>query len=434
MRRPNNLPTQKKKKKDKHRDKSRSGSRGRDRDRERRKKKDKVKAKSRSRSSRREKRKRSTTAERELKKKQEEEREADRDSYTVFVTHIHPKVDERDLFEFFSHVGKVEDIRLIRDQRTYKSKGLAYVEFWEKDCVGKAIALTGQALGGYPITIALTPTAEKAKEEAKPMRLYVGSLHEDVAERDLRPVFEAFGTLEDLELQREKGTNKTKGFGFVTYKSEADARQALSNLDGLEIAGRPMKVSMVTEDAQPQQQQFTGMEVGIGELDDMGGGGFQMNANSRVELMRKLQRGANLLPDIGGVPSAAQASGLAAVAAMSQGMGVSRPPAFQAPFIPQQPSTCIIIKNMFNPAEEKEVDFHLDIQDDVSEEVSKYGKVKHCFADKNSAGHVYLKFDSIAAAHACVAALHGRWFASRQISAEFMPEVTYHSKFPKAAK
>ena len=46
-------------------------------------------------------------------------------------------MDERDLFEFFSHVGTVEDIRLIRDQRTQKSKGLCYVEFSDKESVPK---------------------------------------------------------------------------------------------------------------------------------------------------------------------------------------------------------------------------------------------------------------------------------------------------------
>ena len=53
----------------------------------------------------------------------DEDREQNRDDFTIFVHQIHPKVDDRDLFDFFSHVGRVLDIRLIRDQRTLKSKG-----------------------------------------------------------------------------------------------------------------------------------------------------------------------------------------------------------------------------------------------------------------------------------------------------------------------
>ena len=49
----------------------------------------------------------------------------DRDSRTVFACQIHPKCDERDIFEFFSSIGKVSDVQLIRDNRTFKSKGSA---------------------------------------------------------------------------------------------------------------------------------------------------------------------------------------------------------------------------------------------------------------------------------------------------------------------
>jgi RNA recognition motif-containing protein len=40
----------------------------------------------------------------------EEERKRIRDESTVFVSQIHPKVKERDLFDFFSLVGRVNDV------------------------------------------------------------------------------------------------------------------------------------------------------------------------------------------------------------------------------------------------------------------------------------------------------------------------------------
>ena len=40
---------------------------------------------------------------------------------------------EKDIYNFFSvhKSGKIRDIRAIRDPRTGKSKGVAYVEFWD---------------------------------------------------------------------------------------------------------------------------------------------------------------------------------------------------------------------------------------------------------------------------------------------------------------
>ncbi|RZC81627.1 hypothetical protein C5167_044200 [Papaver somniferum] len=71
-----------------------------------------------------------------------------------------------------------------------------------------------------------------------------------------------------------------------------------------------------------------------------------------------------------------------------------------------------------------EHDFDLDIKDDVQDEVSKFGTVKHIFVDKNSAGHVYLRFDTTTSAMSAQRALHGRWFAGKMITAAYMVSLT----------
>eukprot|EP01045_Picozoa_sp_COSAG04_P009751 COSAG04_NODE_576_length_12493_cov_23.368323_4_plen_48_part_00 len=44
-------------------------------------------------------------------------------------------------------------------------------------------------------------------------------------------------------------------------------------------------------------------------------------------------------------------------------------------------------------------------------------------------GLVYLKFEAVAAGAAALNALNGRWFGGKMISAEFVAEATYDSKF-----
>jgi len=346
----------------------------------------------------------------------------------VFVTQLHPRVEERDLFEFFSHVGRVEDIRLIRDQRTHKSKGLAYVEFWQKDCVNKAIALTGQALGGYPITVQITPTATQPPktEEVRPMRLYIGSLHFNVTESDLRPVFEAFGPLDSIELHKDPVSGKSRGFGFVTYRAEPDARQALQHLNGIEIAGRAIKVGIVSD-----TKDDSGDGIGVGDLDEDGGGGLALTAGARVQLMQKLQRGneMGMVPGLG-MGGSSGGSSRSSYDSQSGGSGIIAADRLTVPLI--QPSTCVVVKNMFDPKEEKEPDFHLDIKEDVEEESLKFGKLKHIFVDKNSQGYVYLRFNDVDGAKKCIENLNGRWFASKRITAEYIVEPTYLLKFPDA--
>jgi RNA-binding protein 23/39 len=51
--------------------------------------------------------------------------EAQRDDCTVLVQRLHLDCDERVVYNFFSkaNVGKVRDVRIIRDQRSGRSKG-----------------------------------------------------------------------------------------------------------------------------------------------------------------------------------------------------------------------------------------------------------------------------------------------------------------------
>jgi len=121
-----------------------------------------------------------------------------RTAQTIFVSGIHPRVEDMDLFEFFSHAGRVDDIQLIKEPRTGKSKGLAYIEMSSVDEARKASMLNGQLVGGYPITIVMctpqgpvsnAPSAQAANRPAKPVpspdsiRLYVGSLHFYITEK-----------------------------------------------------------------------------------------------------------------------------------------------------------------------------------------------------------------------------------------------------------
>ena len=66
---------------------------------------------------------------REQRERERELKELDRDIRTVFAYNLPLRADERDLFKFFSAAGLVEDVRIITDRNTRKSKGFAYIEY-----------------------------------------------------------------------------------------------------------------------------------------------------------------------------------------------------------------------------------------------------------------------------------------------------------------
>jgi RNA-binding protein 23/39 len=104
---------------------------------------------------------------------------------------------------------------------------VGYVEFRSEDSVPAAIGMTGQKLLGIPIIAQLTE-AEKNRQARNPEatttnhssvpfhRLYVGNIHFSITETDLQNVFEPFGELEFVQLQKEEA-GRSRGYGFVQY-------------------------------------------------------------------------------------------------------------------------------------------------------------------------------------------------------------------------
>ncbi|XP_042985771.1 RNA-binding protein 39-like isoform X2 [Carya illinoinensis] len=405
---------------------------------------------------------------RRYKEKKEEltEPEADpeRDQRTVFAYQICLKANERDVYEFFSRAGKVRDVRLIMDRNTRRSKGVGYIEFYDAMSVPMAIALSGQPLLGLPVMVkpseaeknlvqSTTSVANASGGHIGPYsggarRLYVGNLHFNMTEADLRQVFEAFGQVELVQLPLDE-TGHCKGFGFVQFARLEDSRNALSLNQQLEIAGRLIKVSAVTD-----QTGLQDIGANSGDFDDDEGGGLSLNARSRALLMQKLDRGGAATSTAGSVgnpavnstgltlptapilgaapvvsPVVAPLASMPALAGLGVGLQV---PTAAVPIADTigVPSECLLLKDMFDPKIEMEPDFDLDIKEDVQEECSKFGTLEHIYVEKNSAGFVYLRFENVQAAVAAQRALHGRWFAGKMITATFMVPQAYEAKFP----
>ena len=95
------------------------------------------------------------------------------------------------------------------------------------------------------------------------------------------------------------------------------------------------------------------------------------------------------------------------VPGMMAGVPGMMPPAMPGAAPTGPPSKCIRLVNMFDPNgddERNDPHFFEDLCEDVSDEVKKHGAVLESHAVPESAGHLYLKFESEAAAAASVGA------------------------------
>ena len=70
------------------------------------------------------------------------------------------------------------------------------------------------------------------------MNMYVGNLSYNVKES----VMEEYGTVESVKLITDRDTRRSKGFAFIEMPEASEAKNAITELNGAEYAGRPMVV------------------------------------------------------------------------------------------------------------------------------------------------------------------------------------------------
>ncbi len=74
------------------------------------------------------------------------------------------------------------------------------------------------------------------------MKLYVGNLAYNISDDQLRDLFSKFGTPDSARAITDRDSGRSKGFGFVEFSDDEQAKRALS-LNGTEFAGRSLTVN-----------------------------------------------------------------------------------------------------------------------------------------------------------------------------------------------
>lgn len=195
----------------------------------------------------------------ENKEEQDENHELTKDRRTIFVSQLVMKTTERDIKKHFKkhHNCKVNDVQLLRDKRTGRHKGCAYVELGRLEDVPRAVAASGKTpeFQRFPILVkaseaeknygvdGMTPvevTATGLTKRVEAQKVYIGSVDRNVTQAQLYAIFSQFGDLEKVTLQVDSTTGMSKGFAFLSYKDPKVANLAIQAMSGQVLAGRPL--------------------------------------------------------------------------------------------------------------------------------------------------------------------------------------------------
>ncbi|XP_024607060.1 RNA-binding motif protein, X chromosome-like, partial [Neophocaena asiaeorientalis asiaeorientalis] len=79
-------------------------------------------------------------------------------------------------------------------------------------------------------------------EADQPGKLFIGGLHADTNENSLEVVFGKYGHIMEVILMKDRVTNKSRRFAFITFENSADAKDAAKDMNGKSLDGKAIKV------------------------------------------------------------------------------------------------------------------------------------------------------------------------------------------------
>ncbi|XP_047070052.1 RNA-binding protein CP33, chloroplastic-like [Lolium rigidum] len=181
----------------------------------------------------------------------------------IYVGNLPYTFTASELTAAFSEAGSVDDVQIIYDKITDRSRGFAFVTMATAEEATKAVQMfNGALLGGRTVRVnfpevprggertvaaeAVARTSLRVVDDGT-YKVYAGNLGWGVRADALKAAFEGQPGLVGSRVIFERDTGRSRGFGFLSFQTLEDANAAIQAMDGVELDGRPLRLSLASQ-------------------------------------------------------------------------------------------------------------------------------------------------------------------------------------------
>lgn len=189
----------------------------------------------------------------------------------IFVGGLSWQTTEASLRFHFEKFGELSDAAIMTDRRTGQPRGFGFITMKDPSAAD-IIVTTEHTIDGRVVDVkrAVPRDMAPAPSRLEAKKIFVGGLPSEATEKEFAEYFSKFGQVKDAVVMVDRATNRSRGFGFITFEHEDSIEAVLRNKN--EIFGKWVEVKR----AEPRDLRDGPRGMGMNQ-GGYGGGGMGYN-------------------------------------------------------------------------------------------------------------------------------------------------------------
>ncbi|KAK0608932.1 hypothetical protein LWI29_038237 [Acer saccharum] len=156
-------------------------------------------------------------------------------------------IDSAQLAGIIQDHASPELIEVLYDRDTGRSRGFAFVTMSSvQDCNAVIENLDGSEYLGRNLRVNFSdkPRSREPLYAETEYKLFVGNLSWSLTNESLSQAFQQYGNVVGARVLYDGETGRSRGYGFVCYSTKSEMEAAIESLNGAELEGRAIRVSL----------------------------------------------------------------------------------------------------------------------------------------------------------------------------------------------
>lgn len=198
----------------------------------------------------------------------------------IFIGGLARETTSAQFVKHFGKYGEITDSVIMKDRRTGQPRGFGFITYADATVVDKVIE-DNHVINGKQVEIKRTiPKGAIGSKDFKTKKIFVGGIPTSVTDDEFKDFFSTFGEVKEHQIMRDHSSNRSRGFGFITFDSEEAVDELLSKGNRIEFAGTKVEIKKAEpkkpNPPPPSSKRYNDSRssYGGGLGDAYGGGGY----------------------------------------------------------------------------------------------------------------------------------------------------------------